>query len=214
MTWQIFYTLDRLLAAGEQLAEQCDTVSFDLFDTLLVRRLHDPDLLKPATSRFIAAKAHSMGLSWTWPMVQQLRDKLESEQRQETSQSFEDHEARYPDFMRRVLQEIFADHADDALLDEVTDYELQVENSMLVPRDKLVCWLKALHATGKRVLVLSDIYLPADHLQHLIAAAGFLDSVDAVVSSADTFLAKASGKGFALVLDRYGLQCDRWLHVV
>ncbi len=146
-------------------------------------------------------------------MVQRLRDRIEREHRQETAKYFDDHEARYPDFMSRVLEEIFNERVDESLLNEVTDYEIMVENSMLVPREKLVCWLKSLHAAGKRVLVLSDIYLPADHLQRLVAHAGFLDNVDDVVSSADTFLAKASGKGFLHIRDRLGLHYDRWLHV-
>ena len=55
MSWQTFYTLDELLRAGEQMAADCDTVSFDLFDTLLIRRIHDPDMVKPAVARYIAA---------------------------------------------------------------------------------------------------------------------------------------------------------------
>ena len=55
MSWQTFYTLDELLQAGEQMAADCDTVSFDLFDTLLIRRIHDPDMVKPAVARYIAA---------------------------------------------------------------------------------------------------------------------------------------------------------------
>lgn len=57
MSWQTFYTLDELLRAGEQMAADCDTVSFDLFDTLLIRRIHDPDMVKPAVARYIAARA-------------------------------------------------------------------------------------------------------------------------------------------------------------
>ena len=213
MSWQTFHSLDELLRAGAQAAESCDTVSFDLFDTLLVRRIHDPDMLKPATARFVAAKARNVGLNWSWPLVQRLRDRIEKEQRRETSLHFEDHEARYPDFMERMLRQLFGDQYDDTLLAEVTDYELRIENSMLVPRARLVEWLKALHASGKRTLIVSDIYLPASHLERLVSHAGLLACVDGVVSSADTFLAKASGKGYTLLRERYGLNYDRWLHV-
>ena len=73
MSWQTFYTLDELLRAGEQMAADCDTVSFDLFDTLLIRRIHDPDMVKPAVARYIAARAAEAGLTWSWPQVQRLR---------------------------------------------------------------------------------------------------------------------------------------------
>ncbi|WP_339135720.1 MAG: HAD family hydrolase [Candidatus Electrothrix sp. GW3-4] len=47
----------------------------------------------------------------------------------------------------------------------------------------------------------------------MVDHAGFLDQVDAVVSSADSFLAKASGKAFPMLQERFALDYDRWLHV-
>lgn len=214
MNWQTYYTLDALLAAAEPAAQRCAVISFDLFDTLLIRRTHDPDLVKPATARFIAAKLEAAGRTLSWEEVQDLRDAIEQEQRRETSQHFEDHEARYPDFMAKLLQQLFPDIIDvSALLEEVTSYELGMEQAMLVAREKLVQWLRSMRAAGKKILVLSDVYLPAAHLRRLIEHAGFLDAVDDVISSADTFLAKASGKAFPLVQEKYSLAYDSWLHI-
>ncbi len=213
MSWQTFYTLDSLLAAGQKAAASCLCVSFDLFDTLLIRRTHDPDLVKPATARFIAAKAKELGRAMSWEQVQDLRDQIECAERQQTSQHFADHEACYPSFMATLLRKIFGEQADEALLDAVTRYELRMENNMLVPRAHLVQWLRDLHASGKKIIILSDVYLPAEHLKKLIEHAGFLDAVDGVISSADTFLAKASGKAFPLVQEQYGFDYASWLHV-
>lgn len=213
MPWHTCYSLASLLRTARELSASCDTVTFDIFDTLLIRRIHDPDLVKPAVARFIAARARNLGLRWTWPRVQTLRDRFEKEQRRQTAIRFDDHEACYPDYMARVLREIFADGADEHLLAEVTDYELAVENTMLVARDELVQWLRELHAGGKRIFLLSDIYLPASHLARLVEHAGFLDCIEGIVSSADSFLAKASGKAFPLLKEKYGLGYDSWLHV-
>lgn len=56
MSWKTCYSIGELLAAAEEAARTCTAISFDLFDTLLIRRTHDPDLVKPATARFIAEK--------------------------------------------------------------------------------------------------------------------------------------------------------------
>jgi len=213
MNWQSFYSPASLVRTGERLAASRAVVSFDLFDTLLVRRIHDPDLVKPAVARFIAALAGKQGLFWSWQQVQRLRDEVEQQHRRETSTRFEDHEACYPRFMEETLGRLFGDEAGRALLPRVTDYELAVEGAMLVPRAELVSWLKRLKEQGKMVLVLSDVYLPASHLSRLIEGAGFLPWVDQVVSSADSFLAKASGKGYALLQERFGLDPKQWLHV-
>lgn len=54
---QQFYSLDKFIKEGEQISRHCDTVSFDLFDTLLIRRIHDPDMVKPAVARYISRKS-------------------------------------------------------------------------------------------------------------------------------------------------------------
>lgn len=213
MAMHKYYSLDTLIEEGRARAAAMDIVSFDLFDTLLIRRVHDPDLVKLPVARFIAAKASAAGRAISWQKVQKIRDEIEAAQRQETGKTYVDHEACYPVFMKEVLREVFQEQMADGLLDEVTDYELYMENQMLVPRRDLVGWLRELRGQGKRIFVLSDIYLPAAHLRRLVEYAGFLDQVEAVISSADTFLAKASGKAFPLVQQQYSLDKRRWLHI-
>ncbi len=213
MTMQKFYTLESLVQAGRTQARQCETVSFDLFDTLLIRRIHDPDLVKLPVARYIADLAAQRDIRIRPKKVQYLRDSIEKRHRQKTAESFEDHEACYPRFMQEVLEDIFQDAMGDDLLQQVTDYELAMENRMLVPRKQLVDWLFELAHQGKKILVISDIYLPSSHLKVLVEYAGFLDVVEDVVSSADTFLAKASGLTFKPVEQKYGLTRSKWLHV-
>ena len=62
MRWETHYSIEALLKAADAAAPHCSALSFDLFDTLLIRRTHDPDLVKPATARFIAAKAKAAGV--------------------------------------------------------------------------------------------------------------------------------------------------------
>jgi len=208
-----YYTLDTLIRSGRRIAADCTTVSFDLFDTLFVRRVHDPDLLKTAVAQFVAEKARERGIDVSPGKVQFLRDSFEISQRKETGKQFTDHEACYPIYMGQMLAEIFGEDDKERLLAQVTDFELAVESSMLVPRKLLVDWLKELHDQGKTTLIMSDIYLPAKNLESLVERGGFAEHVDHVISSADTFLAKASGEGFPLVQQRFDLDPETWLHV-
>lgn len=208
-----YYSLSSLVKRGRELAPEVDVVTFDLFDTLLVRRIHDPDLVKIPVARFVANMAQEKGLNWNWQQVQDLRDSIETRHRQETGKSFADHEACYPLYIHELLAEIFGDDANEELFNRVADHEVAMENSVLVPRGELVDWLIELHQQGKKVIVVSDIYLPAIYLERFIQHAGFRSHVDAVVSSADTFLAKASGKAFPLLEDKYQLNRKRWLHI-
>ncbi|MCI5127613.1 MAG: hypothetical protein D3907_03735, partial [Candidatus Electrothrix sp. AUS3] len=78
---QQFYSLDKFIEEGERISRHCDTISFDLFDTLLIRRIHDPDMVKPAVARYISRKAlanpNQGKKKWTWQQVQKLRDTFE-----------------------------------------------------------------------------------------------------------------------------------------
>ena len=208
-----YYSLPPLIAKGKEIAPNVDVVTFDLFDTLLIRRIHDPDLVKLPVARYVANIAQEKGLQWTEEQVQDLRDTIEARHRRETGESFDDHEACYPRYMQEMLSEIFAEDATDALFEKVTDYEVVMENSMLVPRGEFIDWLQELRALNKKIYIISDIYLPAIYLKRFVEHAGFLHLVDDVISSADTFFAKASGKAFPLIQKKYNLDPKRWLHV-
>lgn len=207
------YSLRSLIDDGRKIAETKKAVSFDLFDTLLIRRIHDPDLVKLPVARFISELSRQRNCTVGWQKVQDLRDGIERKHRDETGQQFDDHEACYPQYMTELLINIFGTQAGPALLEEVTEYEIFMENSMLVPRKPLVDWIKDLAGAGKRIFIISDMYLPATHLKKLVAHAGILDLVEDVISSADSFLAKASGKGYGLVAEKYGLDYNDWLHI-
>lgn len=213
MDFQTYFSVESLIAAGEKKAKGKDIISFDLFDTLLIRRVHDPDLVKLPVARFVAALAEKKGINIGWQNVQDLRDKIEQRQRVETGEKFDDHEACYPLFMRELLETIFKNEFSEAVLDEVTQYELFMENSMLVPRRQFVEWIRELKEQGKRIFIISDMYLPATHMKVLVEHAGLLDYVEDVISSADTFLAKASGKGYEFIQEKYSLAKERWIHI-
>ncbi len=213
MSIETFYSTHALVAAGRSFQDQVEVVSFDMFDTLLVRRTHDPDLLKLPVARYISEVAKAKGLDWDWRQVQLKRDELEAEMRARTGESYVDHEACYPVYMEETLVSIFGDALEADFLQKVTDYEMAVENAMLVPRAEIVEWVRELAALDKKVIVISDIYLPAKNLETLLDHAGILEHVDIVYSSADSFLAKASGRAYPFVAAREDLLPAEWMHV-
>jgi predicted HAD superfamily hydrolase len=213
MNFTTYYSLNSMVDAGRRKVRDKVVVSFDLFDTLFIRRIHNPDLVKLPVARYIAELAEQQGRHWHWHKVQQQRDTIEGRHRAETGTNFVDHEACYPRFMRELLKNIFDNSYDEALLEKVTAYEFVMENAMLVPRQILVDWIKELAAAGKRIFIISDMYLPATHLRQLIKHAGLDQYIEEVVSSADTFLAKASGKAYTMIIEKYALAPSTWLHV-
>lgn len=213
MSFSTYSSIRRLIQTAESLLPGKNVVSFDLFDTLLVRRIHDPDLVKNPVAKYISTLAQQEGINILPGQVSRLRDEIEGRQRIETGKNFRDHEACYPAFMSELLQTVFGGAYIDTHLERVTEYELRMENSMLVPRHEFVEWIKELHRRNKRLLIISDMYLPASHLEKLVAHAGLQPYIEAVISSADTFLAKASGEAYKLLKERFSIEPGRWLHI-
>ena len=216
MKWRTFHNCKKLAAECAKISDTFDVVSLDVFDTVLIRRVHNPDLLKLPVARFIAMRAASAGSRWTAENILRFRNRTEKMHRRRNGRTYPDDEASYPDFMTDVLSRIFQDYsaADiQNLLLEVTDYELALESRMLVPRAAIRDLMARMHRQGKRIILLSDMYLPATHIKRLIAAAGLEAFVDGVVSSADTCHTKASGTAWPLIRERFQLDPARWLHI-
>ncbi len=209
-----FYHVHRLARHMERHLDQFDLLSCDVFDTLLVRRVHDPDALKWATTRYLERLAAQAGQGhWTADRIHRLRNRVESMHRRRNGQTHPDREACYPAFMADVLGVIFGKSEVATLLTEVTQYELSIESAMLVARSDLVALLKKVKAAGKRVVAITDMYLPAASIRVLLDRAGYQDLLDDVYSSADTCRAKASGAAWPLLAERWKANPARWWHV-
>ncbi len=213
MPVSVFYEVATLVRAVDARAPETDTLTIDFFDTLVVRRLADPDQIKIPVARFLAARARLAGLNYDWQTCLRLRAAIEQSHRQRNGALYPDHEACYPEFMEEVLRRIFGEQFNSRLLEEVTDWELRLEQAVIVPRAALLDLIRRWHAQGKRIWVMTDIYLPTTHIRRLAAAAGVLAYLEGIVSSADECQAKASGAGFRRLQAKLQLDPARWMHV-
>ena len=213
MSAPTYKSLAQLIDAAEAFIEEVDVVSFDVFDTIFIRRIADPDLIKIPVARFIAEKANSLGIEISWLEVATLRQQIENQQRQINGQSYPDFEANYDDFMPEMLSQVFNDKLPDNFFNVVADYEIKLENAVLVARQALVDWIISLKQRGKRLFLVSDIYLPARYIERFVVDKNLQDYFESVISSADSFNAKASGTAFPLIEQRFNLDRSRWLHI-
>jgi len=210
---QTVYSVASLIHQLHSLADQFDMVSFDLFDTLLVRRIHDPDRVKIPVAEKIAESAE---FPWTARRILHFRNRIESLYRGRAGRSGPDHEATYPIFMADLLARIFRHWSQDQrseFLAQITTYELELEAAVLIPRSGIADLLEQLHRAGKKILVISDMYLPATHLFRLLQRLGLSPWIDRVFSSADSLKAKASGAAWPLIQSQMQIPVSRWWHV-
>ena len=213
MSIQAFSSVFALTEAVKAKIDTFDVVSFDMFDTLLVRRVADPDTVKNATTRFIDNLAKQKGLWSSFRLVDTLRKKVEDEHRARNGKEYPDHEANYDQFMPEMLKQHFGTHYTDELFKKVTEHEMRMESEILVTRQAFVELLDYLQLKGKKLFLLSDMYLPSHLLKRLLADKNLDVYFEDIVSSADSFQAKASGTAYPLLAKKYDLDRSRWIHI-
>src|SRR5690606_41719106 len=87
MAAETFYGVERLIAAARARLGEVDSVSIDIFDTLFIRRIHDPDEVKRPVAKFIADVAGQSRVTISAEKVWELRNEIEAAHRAETGKA-------------------------------------------------------------------------------------------------------------------------------
>ena len=168
-------------------------VSFDIFDTLLVR----PALKPKDIFHVVAARVDSLyGVDFI---------KMRWNAEEETGLA---HAA-----IHDIYAHIQRKHGlDDATATALLDEELQCEAALLAPRaDMRPCYDEAVRL-GKRVIAVSDMYIPAEILRTFLQRHGF-DHICELYVSCDHGRRKDDGTLYDLVLASEGVHPSEMLHI-
>jgi FMN phosphatase YigB (HAD superfamily)/glycosyltransferase involved in cell wall biosynthesis len=160
-------------------------VVFDIFDTLLLRPLLNPE----STKTIVAQKAgHAVG-----GIYLQFRAESENLARQRAGRDV-GLDAIYPEFA--VLSGLPGD-----TVDRLRQLEESVEQASIAPRSDVVDMLRFALSRGKRVVLASDMYLPRSVIESMLSAHGIV-GWHALYLSSDVGLRKDSGELYRHILER------------
>jgi FMN phosphatase YigB (HAD superfamily) len=207
---------DGLQEAIESAAGACRVVAFDLFDTLLRRRV-EPEWVKSAVAIELSRWLGEL-LGPAAPgaaAVRRRRSELELEIARERVARGDDDEVDYDDLLGRwVATWVAPGEARSRLVKSIEERELVVEQEVLFPAPgakDLLAWVR--RRLGTRVIFVSDMYLGERRVRRLLAACGLEDQFDAGYVSIDHGARKATGRLFQRVLAIEGLQPSELLFV-
>lgn len=139
--------------------EQYDVVSFDLFDTLIVRRC----LLPERVFSLVERRAREAGL----PLPE---DFVSRRQAAERVLYHGGHPWYYLDDIYRWLEK--ANQLRPGAADQLQQLELAAELDMAQPRPDMVRLYRRLLADGKRTIITTDMYLTDEQLRPLLKKCG------------------------------------------
>lgn len=179
----------------------CEICSFDVFDTVLFRRTGPPEtvfiMMEEQWIRRFSVKA---------PMqFAEVRSRAESRVREQ---------------MRRdtvTIHEIYRDVAqclslDASLTEEIIRFELEVERSVLLPCPEGVKIIEQCREAGRRVVFLSDMYLPPEFIEQILTERGIRQESENVYVSSALGVSKASGEMFGYVQASLGVSPQAFFH--
>ena len=158
-----------------------DIISFDIFDTLIFRPVAAP----VDAFYFIGERLGLLDFK-------NLRTWAEWDARQQCLKKHGHTEITLHDIWQRLYEEAGYDPEIGMQTEMAVEMDLCYANPLM-----LAVWQR-LHAAGKRVIVISDMYLPAEFLRKLLEKNGFTGA-EKVYVSCEHGVHKAEGKLFDLV---------------
>lgn len=180
-------------------------ISFDIFDTLIVR-----PFLKPVDLFWLLNDKmdHLLG-SVSMRTFSELRVEAE---RMARERAWQDH--RYEDI---TLQEIYDElstqyHIPEEIAQHLMREERELELRFCTARKKIKEIYELAVFLGKKVICVSDMYLDRDLLQAILKKNGY-DQIDALFISNENRLSKASGHLFDEVIKHFKLRPEELLHI-
>lgn len=146
------------------IAKEYDAISFDIFDTLIMRETLFPEDVFAIVER----KVNGRGCFCDFALNRKraiLENPTANPNIYEIYDKFADITGISSDACRDIMQ-----------------LELDVEREVLVKRETVVEILKCIHDMGKPVFLITDMYLPADIIKEILAELGITHYEDLLVS--------------------------------
>lgn len=180
-----------------------EIISFDIFDTLLFRPFKSPsdmfDLMADEVNRLTGQN------SMKFKDLRRECEKLAFEAALSRSEGESHIDEIYEHF--QVLTNCSAEQAQ-----QVKALEMQLEYELLYERKTAKTAFNQAISMGKRVIVISDMYLPKDFLERILHKNGYR-GYERIFVSSDAKVKKHSGKLFDHVLLELGVPAASILHV-
>ena len=185
-----------------------DTYSFDMFDTLLRRRIDPPELIKYLVAEYMSAILASREISASTTKILSIRSKAERLLQTKSRLEGKDAVSRLDDIIGETLKALGASNLLDS--QKFVDYELELEMKATEPMPGASSALNYLRSHGKRVICVSETYLSLQQIARMLEYHGLLGFIDKLYVSSEIGLSKMTGQLFRYVISQ---EENRFLHI-
>ncbi|MFC1882014.1 HAD family hydrolase [Thermodesulfobacteriota bacterium] len=192
--------LNDILEFVEKQGPAIKCVSFDVFDTLMHRKIAPPDQVMVPAARSVVELLQSYGIKESLIDCMRVRRNATSCLQNEALRADYDPECNIREIIIAWLQHYLPAETANENWKPVLRIELEAEKSVCMPLPGIKEIVLKIKQSGKRIIYVSDMYLGLQEISEILDAAGFDDIFDAGYVSADIKFNKKSGRLFDYVL--------------
>ena len=193
------------------------TVSLDIFDTLLRRDVEPCDYPKRAAMQQLSLLMAQANIAISSEELLTLRHEAEAIARQAVLAHGGDAECTLSEIFEqlyRLIESRFQLILEPLLPNQqLVDFEVQIETERLSPMPGAQALLSALKQRGIKILLLSDMYLEAEHIRQILQHHDLHDVSHNLYVSSDTRRSKGSGSIYAHLIATGELVPEQTLHI-
>lgn len=179
--------------------EDYTAYSFDVFDTLVRRRVDPPEEVKRVVALHISERLAAHGTRHDAEEILATRDRVERGLQQAARSRGMDAVAKLDDIVAGTLDAIGAAGVLKWL--DVVEYEITLEKAATEPMPGLRDVLCDLRSRQKRIVAVSETYLSSSQISSILEYHGLLQYVDQLYVSCDLGKSKLTGNLFRHVLE-------------
>lgn len=205
-----------LAATIQKHGRDCRLIGFDVFDTLLRRRI-EPETVKDLSARKLVrlltdlpgvAPLRAWGMP-DWKLLREKRRVLEIEMGQESERAGHDHEFRLREMVARWIAQCaqpgVSPRRISELAVELVRHELKLESCATLPTNRIIRALETARLCVPRIVFVSDSYMSEQDIRFLLRQNGLLEFFDGGYVSSEYMLTKRSGRLFDRLISQEGL---------
>lgn len=186
-----------------------EVVSFDIFDTVVTRNAFNPHDIHARVKWRLAthtedSKPVSGGVTVDFPA---LRIAAELKARERAN---EREEVTFDEIITLLVLEIPEFTMSASTL---ASYEIEEELKAINPVTSSLDIIREMRRAGKKIVYLSDMYLPEEVIRTMLQRMGALEPGDCVYVSGAIGKKKTTGSLFRVVLDELGIRPNQMVHV-
>ncbi len=201
---------DEILSKYEYEFEKYEYISFDIFDTLLLRGVDKPEdiFLKLGYKAIEDGYTRKDLTPFEFQQIRIISEKKAFERnKSRCKDTEEDNEISLIEIYNLMPKNI-------GDLDKIMKLEIEIEKKYTYLNPVTYSLLKYLYDKGKKILLISNMYLDSKEIKSILIENGFnISLILEVVVSSNIRLNKNSGKLFRYVLNKYNINKDKLIHI-